>query len=79
MKETTRGQHVVCNWFNGEAFELIILEDSSSLISVHSEDQFKVHVDGRPHIEPVGFPAEDVFIQKERISGRNIDWSKAER
>jgi len=74
-----RGQKVVCKGFDGDALELVVWEDSSSLIYVHSEDQFEARMNGRPHLESVGFPVEDVFIWKERLNKTEVDWSKLQR
>ncbi len=63
--EIMRGQNVVCKEFNGGMIEALAWEDSGALIFIHTEAQFKAHLAGLPHLEPVGFPVEDVFIKDE--------------
>lgn len=43
-------------------FRIFEWEDSRGLILVQSEDQFRDHEDGFPHLESVGLPIEDVFV-----------------
>jgi hypothetical protein len=59
-----RGQTVLCKEFNGSIIERLVWEDSGSLILIHTEDQFKAHCAGLPHLEPVGFPFQDVFVRR---------------
>lgn len=63
MEESMRGQIVVCKDFISDELIRLVWEDSEALIFVHTEDQFKAHEDGLPHLEPVGFPIEDVFMR----------------
>jgi hypothetical protein len=65
MEENMRGQIVVCKDFRGDLLEMVLWEDSGGLIFVHSLDQFSAHTAGNPHLEPVGFPVEDVFKKNE--------------
>jgi hypothetical protein len=63
MEEIVRGQTVLCKEFNGCLIERLIWEDSGALILIHTDDQFRAHFAGLPHLEPVGFPVEDVFVR----------------
>jgi hypothetical protein len=60
-----RGDVVVCKDFMGELLELVIWEDLHQIVLVHTPDQFSAHTAGNPHLEPVGFPVEDVFKRME--------------
>lgn len=53
-------------------------EESAALIFVHTEDQFKAHERGVPHLEPVGFPVEDVFRWESSNEGGNVAWEDLE-
>jgi hypothetical protein len=57
-----RGQLVVCRDFMGELLVRKVWEDSARLVFVHTDDQFIAHEQGRPHLDPVGFPRGDVFV-----------------
>jgi hypothetical protein len=57
-----RGQVVVCKDFIGMPLVLHVWEDSCDLVFAHSKDQYESHLKGNPHLEPVGFPIEDVFL-----------------
>ena len=67
-----RGQIVVCKEFNGSMIDALVWEDSGSLIFIHTEVQFKAHLAGLPHLEPVGFPVDDVFIRKSTTDNSGI-------
>ena len=60
-----RRQVVVYKYFIGDMNSLIVWEDSEALIFVHTADQYKAHEDGLPHLEPVGFPVQDVFMRND--------------
>lgn len=53
-------------------------EDSSSLIYVHSEDQFKANEDSQPHLETICFPVGDVYTFESNEIGQEIDWRHLE-
>jgi len=59
-----RGDIVVCKDFRGEFLEMVLWEDAGRTVFVHTKDQFSAHSAGSPHLEPVGFPIEDVFVCK---------------
>jgi hypothetical protein len=71
-----RGQTVVCKDFTGGALIRITWEDSAALVFVHTDDQFTAHQGGLPHLAPVGFPIEDVFIYNEEAVQAPDPWSK---
>jgi hypothetical protein len=64
MDGIARCQIVVCKDFIVNSLERIVWEDSSGLILVHSKDQYDASLTGHPHLEPVGFPIDDVFLVK---------------
>jgi hypothetical protein len=59
-----RGDIVVCKDFVGKLLDRLLWEDAGRIIFIHTADQFAAHTAGRPHLEPVGFPEEDVFSRK---------------
>jgi hypothetical protein len=78
VEENMRGQTVVCKDFIGDMICLIVWEDSGALIFVHTADQYKAHSEGLPHLDPVGFPVEDVFLWKAESESGNLDRNELE-
>lgn len=39
----------------------LVGEDAGRIIFAHPVDQFSAHIEGRPHLEPIVFPEEDVL------------------
>jgi hypothetical protein len=64
-----RGQLIVCKDFSGELLERVVWQDSAALIFIHTADQFDAHLHSRPHLEPVGFPVQDVFMKSPESEG----------
>ncbi len=71
MSEMVRGQVVVCRDFTGEKLARKVWEDSGRIIYVHTEDQYIAHEQDRPHLQPVGFPREDVYCPESELTGQN--------
>jgi hypothetical protein len=68
-----RGDVIVCKDFMGKFLEMRIWEDLGQIVFVHNSGQFSAHMSGNPHLEPVGFPVEDVF--KRDGSGKLIPYA----
>jgi hypothetical protein len=63
-----RGQVVVCKDVIGDALIRTVWEDKDGLVFIHTEDQYEARLRGRPHLEAVGFPLEDVFVHTSHAS-----------
>lgn len=62
-----KGQVVVCKEFNGEHIVRVVWETKDGRVFIHSQEQFDKRMAGDNHLEPVGFPVEDVFDHDERL------------
>jgi hypothetical protein len=56
-----RGQLVVCKDISGRALVRRLWDISSSGVFIHSEEEFSKRMSGQKSLEPVGFPASEVF------------------
>jgi hypothetical protein len=65
MEGNMRGEVVVFKDFRGKYLEMVLRQDCSGLIFVHSKERFSAHMAGNPHLEPIGVPVEDVFKRDE--------------
>ena len=62
-----RGEVVVCKQFNGFHIVRVVWDVSVRLIFIHDEEQFSRRMKGEIYLDPVGFPADDVFIYDEAL------------
>jgi hypothetical protein len=69
-----RGDVIVCRDFMGDFLELVVWGNMAQTVLVHTPDQFSAHTAGSPHLEPVGFPIEDVF-RKEGGTGELVTYA----
>jgi hypothetical protein len=58
---------VVCKDLMGNQLERVIWEDTEAPILIYIEGQFSAHKAGSPHLEPFGFPVQDVFKKEGKI------------
>lgn len=65
---------VVCKDFMGNELERIVWEATETLVFIHTREQFSAHKTGLPHLEPVGFPVQDVF-KREGGSGKLVPYA----
>jgi hypothetical protein len=62
-----RCQPIVCRQLDGETTVGRVWEDSETVISIHTEDQYQSHEKWLPHLEPVGFLLRHVFIHNPEV------------
>lgn len=71
-----RGDTVIVRAFGGKALLRRVWDVGERVVYVTNDEEFDKLAAGRPAIEPIGFPKEDVF----RVSGGNspepnLEWS----
>jgi hypothetical protein len=56
-----RGQNVVCKDVTGDMLVRIAWGTENGLVFIHSTEEWTKRMAGEPHLDPVGFPTQDVF------------------
>ena len=69
-----RCQTIVCKYFAGTHLIRIVWEIVGSLIFVHSEGEFSKRMKDEDHLDPVGFPSEDVYEFSEDALRADNPW-----
>jgi len=69
-----RGQTVVCKDFTGNLLVRTVWENSAGFVFIHTDEQFSAHQNNFPHLAPVGFPIEDVFLHDSRALESRDPW-----
>lgn len=76
--EAMRGEKVIARAFGGVPVVLRVWEVGHGVVYLASEAEFEKREAGKPALEPVGFPARDVFVYEEAFLTDNSarDWRK---
>ena len=75
-----RGDTVIVRAYGGKALLRRVWDVGERVVYVTNDEEFDKLAAGRPAIEPIGFPKEDVFrVSETQSRGRNLDWSQLER
>jgi hypothetical protein len=67
MDTYIKGQVVVCKDVIGLPIVRVVWDSNDSLVFIHTREQFDLRMSGEAHLEPVGFPKEDVFVMDEDV------------
>ena len=74
-----RGDRVVVRDFQGNALIRMVWDTYDGVVYVTNEEQFKRLQEGLIALQPIGFPAQDVFKfapeTAKKVKGR-VDWKK---
>lgn len=78
-----RGDFVIVRAFGDIPLVRIVWDETDKIIYITNEEQYALLSAGKPALEPVGFPWEDVFIYDEEmanamkrlINSGKWDWS----
>ena len=76
-----RGEKLIARAFGGVPVVLRVWETGRGVVYLASEAEFEKRQTGREALEPIGFPASDVFVYDEaflKANGRR-DWAKLRR
>jgi len=72
-----RGETVLVRTFGGKALRRRVWTVSDRLVYVTNDEEFEKLVAGKPAVEPIGFPTEDVFCLSENEStAPETEWSQ---
>lgn len=73
-----RGEKVICRGFGGVPVVLRVCETGRGVVYLASEAEFQKREAGKEALEPIGFPATDVFVYHEGfLNGKGArDWSR---
>jgi hypothetical protein len=72
-----RGDSVIVRAFGGRALKRRVWDVGESLVYITTDEEFEKLVEGKPAVEPVGFPREDIFCLTENESiGSATEWSQ---
>lgn len=76
-----RGEKVIARAFGGIPLVLRVCETGRGVVHLASEAEFQKRQAGKEALEPVGFPAADVFTYDEKfLKARGArDWAKLRR
>ena len=56
-----RGEVVIVRTFGGKPAQRRVWDVGDTVVYLTNEDQFALLIAGKPALEPIGFPKEDVF------------------
>jgi hypothetical protein len=74
-----RGDTVIVRAYGGKALLRRVWDVGERVVYVTNDEEFDKLAAGRPAIEPIGFPKEDVFrVSETQSRGPNLDWSRLE-
>ena len=72
-----RGDIVIVRTFGGKPAERRVWDTNDSLVYVTTDEEFAKLVVGKPALQPVGFPKEDVFCRPaKKFTLKHINWSR---
>ncbi len=67
---------VIVRTFGGKPVERRVWDVGESVVYVTNEEEFNKLVAGKPALEPIGFPKEDVFCRPaNKSSHKRFRWS----
>ncbi len=74
-----RGDTVIVRAYGGKALLRRVWDVGERVVYVTNDEEFDKLAAGKPAIEPIGFPKEDVFrVSEGQSRGRNPEWSSLE-
>ncbi len=82
-----RGELVIIRVFGGEPAVRRVWENSDRVVYITDDDNLKLLLAGKPALEPIGFPKEDVFKFDNKLAesmadlcrDSKWDWKKLSR
>jgi hypothetical protein len=71
-----RGQVVVCKDVDGNPLVRKVWDHSATAVFIHDDEEWEKRMRGERHLEPVGFPARDVFTAADlSLLSTPINWA----
>ena len=75
-----RGELVIVRTFGGKPVERRVWDVGEAVVYVTNEEEFQKLVAGKPALDPIGFPKEDVFCRPASKSlPKRFHWSSLSR
>jgi hypothetical protein len=71
-----RGDTVIVRAFGGKALKRRVWDVDDGLVYITNDEEFEKLVAGKPAVEPIGFPTEDIFCLSENESTDPTEWSQ---
>lgn len=72
-----RGELVIVRTFGGKPVERRVWDVGEAVVYVTNDEEFEKLVAGKPALQPIGFPKEDVFCRPASESPqKRLRWSR---